>query len=74
MKFKKIEHHKVKITKYYEVDDEVLIKEFGSVEEALEDNWEDFVDDTDPYDSEEDWVSDNKGYTEVEWEVVEDDD
>lgn len=32
MKFKKTEHHQVKITKYYEVDDEVLIKEFGSVE------------------------------------------
>ena len=38
----------------------------------LEYNWEDFVDDFDAYDSEDEWVSDNKGTTEFEWEVVED--
>jgi len=73
MKFKKIEHHRVKITRYAEVDDEDLIKEFGSVAEALEGDWENFVDQYDIYyESKEDWVSDRKGYTEIEWEVVED--
>ena len=34
------------------------------------DEWYDFINEAD-YDREENWISDNKGYTEESWEVEE---
>ena len=75
MKLKKTEIHQVIVTKHYEIDDEEIVEAFGSVDKFLEemedsDEWHDFMNEAD-YDREENWISDNKGYTEESWEVEE---
>ena len=76
MKLRKIEVHKVIVTKYFEIDDEEIIKVFGSIDKFFDemedtDQWCEFMSEAD-YDREENWISDNKGYTEESWEIDDD--
>ena len=78
MKLKKTEIHQVIVTKQYEIDDEEIVEAFGSIDKFLEemedsDEWYNFMNKAD-YDREENWISDNKGYTEESWEVEEESD
>ena len=76
MKLKKVEVHQVVVTKYFEFDEDEIIENFGSLEQFYEDmeeteEWWDFVNDAECDDRQEDWVSDNKGFTEEHWEIEE---
>lgn len=73
---KKYEYHQLTSTLTYEIDDEDIIEEFGSIEtfenECAEESdkfWE-FVCDYD-YDREDDLWTDRKGGYDVEWEIEE---
>ena len=72
MIIKKVEYHTVHSHFTYDIDEEDIIAEFGSVEEFQKH----FEDETDEfyvfvmdygYDREDDWFSDRKGGYEVEW-------
>lgn len=74
MRIQKIEYHQVNSYFTYEIDDEDIIAEFGSIEkfeeayaEESDEFWE-FVQDFD-YDREDDWWTDRKGGYEVEWSI-----
>ena len=74
MRIQKIEYHQVNSYFTYEIDDEDIIAEFGSIEkfeeayaEESDDFWE-FVQDFD-YNREDDWFSDRKGGYDVEWSI-----
>ena len=74
MRIKKIEYHQVNSYFTYEIDDEDIIAEFGSIEkfeeayaEESDEFWE-FVQDFD-YDREDDWWTDRKGGYDVEWSI-----
>ena len=78
MKIKKIEVHRVIVTKYYDINDDEIIEEFESVEnfsekfaEEDEDVME-FLMEQDYDDRDDNWISDNKGFTEESWEFDED--
>ena len=76
MKLRKIEVHRVIVTKHFDIDDEEIIKVFGSIDKFFDemedtDQWCEFMSEAD-YDREENWISDNKGYTEESWEIDED--
>ena len=76
MKLKKTEIHRVIVTKRYDIEDWKIIEAFGSIDRVLEeidesDEWFDFINDQ-VYDVEDNWISDSKGYTEVNWEVDDD--
>ena len=76
MKLKKTEIHRVIVTKRYDIEDGKIIEAFGSIDRFLEeidesDEWFDFINDQ-VYDVEDNWISDSKGYTEVNWEVDDD--
>jgi len=74
MRIQKIEYHQVNSYFTYEIDDEDIIAEFGSIEkfeeayaEESDDFWEfvqDFV-----YNREDDWWTDRKGGYDVEWSI-----
>ena len=77
MKLIKTERHTVIVKKFIEIPEEDLIEEFGSVENAqtafddFSEEWTDFMFELEGEyvaDTEEDWISDRKGYTEVDWE------
>jgi hypothetical protein len=74
MIIKKTEYHHVNAILTYEVDEEAIVEQFGSVETFLEhfneesDEFNEFMWDCD-YDREDDWWSDRKGGYEVEWEI-----
>jgi hypothetical protein len=75
MIIKKTEYHRVNSILTYEVDEEEIVEQFGSVEEFVEnhyatesDEFWDFMMGFD-YDREDDWWSDRKGGYEVEWEI-----
>jgi len=77
MKIKKIEYHRVNSFFHYDVPDEDIIEEFGSLEE-FEDHYYDetekfwdFISQYD-YEREDDFWTDRKGGYEVEWEIIED--
>jgi len=72
MIIKKVEYHTVHSHFTYDIPDEDIIAEFGSVEDFQKH----FEDETDEfyefvmdygYDREDDWFSDRKGGYEVEW-------
>ena len=72
MTIKKVEYHTVHSHFDYDIPDEDIIAEFGSVEDFQKH----FEDETDEfyefvmdygYDREDDWFSDRKGGYEVEW-------
>ena len=72
MIIKKVEYHTVHSHFTYDIDEEDIIAEFGSVEEFQKH----FEDETDEfyefvmdygYDREDDWFSDRKGGYQVEW-------
>lgn len=74
MRIKKIEYHQVNSYFTYEIDDEDIIAEFGSIEkfeeayaEESDEFWE-FVQDFD-YNREDDWWTDRKGGYDVEWSI-----
>ena len=76
MIIKKVEYHTVHSHFTYDIDEEDIIAEFGSVEEFQKH----FEDETDEfyefvmdygYDREDDWFSDRKGGYEVEWSYSE---
>lgn len=74
---KKVEYHQVNSEFTYDLDDEDIIEEFGSLEafeeayaEETDEFWE-FVNQHD-YDREDDWWTDRKGGYDVTWEIVED--
>ena len=76
MKLIKKERHTVIVRKTIDISEEALIEEFGSVEAAQSayadetDQWNDFLFEAEDeffVDSDEDWISDRKGYTEVEY-------
>jgi len=74
MRIQKIEYHQVNSYFTYEIDDEDIIAEFGSIEkfeeayaEESDDFWE-FVQDFD-YNREDDWWTDRKGGYDVEWSI-----
>jgi len=74
MRIQKIEYHQVNSYFTYEIDDEDIIAEFGSIEkfeeayaEESDEFWE-FVQDFD-YDREDDWWTDRKGGYDVEWSI-----
>ena len=76
MRIQKIEYHQVNSYFTYDIDDEDIIAEFGSIEkfeeayaEESDEFWE-FVQDFD-YDREDDWWTDRKGGYEVEWSIQE---
>lgn len=76
MRIQKIEYHQVNSYFTYEIDDEDIIAEFGSIEkfeeayaEESDDFWE-FVSGFD-YDREDDWWTDRKGGYDVEWSIPE---
>ena len=76
MKLKKIEVHRVIVTKHFDIDDEEIIKVFGSIDKFFDemedtDQWYEFTNEAD-YEREENWISDSKGYTEESWEIDED--
>lgn len=74
MRIQKIEYHQVNSYFTYEINDEDIIAEFGSIEkfeeayaEESDEFWE-FVQDFD-YDREDDWWTDRKGGYDVEWSI-----
>ena len=74
MRIQKIEYHQVNSYFTYEIDDEDIIAEFGSIEkfeeayaEESDEFWE-FVQDFD-YNREDDWWTDRKGGYDVEWSI-----
>ena len=74
MRIQKIEYHQVNSYFTYEIDDEDIIAEFGSIEkfeeayaEESDEFWE-FVQNFD-YDREDDWWTDRKGGYDVEWSI-----
>lgn len=76
MRIQKIEYHQVNSYFTFEIDDEDIIAEFGSIEkfeeayaEESDDFWE-FVNGFD-YDREDDWWTDRKGGYDVEWSIPE---
>ena len=76
MIIKKVEYHTVHSHFTYDIPDENIIAEFGSVEE-FEKHYEEESDEFYEfvmeygYDREDDWFSDRKGGYEVEWSFVE---
>ena len=76
MLIKKIEYHTVHSHFDYDIPDEDIIAEFGSVEKFEKhfadetDEFFEFVEDY-GYDRNDDWFSDRKGGYEVEWSFVE---
>ena len=76
MIIKKVEYHTVHSHFTYDIPDENIIAEFGSVEEFEKhfeeesDEFYEFVMEY-GYDREDDWFSDRKGGYEVEWSFVE---
>ena len=76
MNIKKVEYHTVHSHFDYDIPDEDIIAEFGSVEEFQKhfeeesDEFYEFVMEY-GYDREDDWFSDRKGGYEVEWSYVE---
>ena len=76
MIIKKVEYHTVHSHFTYDIPDEDIIAEFGSVEEFEKhfeeesDEFYEFVMEY-GYDREDDWFSDRKGGYEVEWSFVE---
>ena len=76
MLIKKVEYHTVHSHFDYDIPDEDIIAEFGSVEEFEKhfeeesDAFYEFVMEY-GYDREDDWFSDRKGGYEVEWSFVE---
>jgi hypothetical protein len=76
MLIKKIEYHTVHSHFDYDIPDEDIIAEFGSVEkfeEAFADETDEFFEFVEDYgyDRDDDWFSDRKGGYEVEWSFVE---
>lgn len=76
MRIQKIEYHQVNSYFTFEIDDEDIIAEFGSIEkfeeayaEESDEFWE-FVNGFD-YDREDDWWTDRKGGYDVEWSIPE---
>mgnify|MGYP006408421631 FL=1 len=76
MIIEKVEYHTVHSHLTYDIPDEDIIAEFGSVEEFEKhfeeesDEFYEFVMEY-GYDREDDWFSDRKGGYEVEWSFVE---
>ena len=72
MLIKKVEYHTVHSNFDYDIPDEDIIAEFGSVEEFEKhfeeesDEFYEFVMEY-GYDREDDWFSDRKGGYEIEW-------
>ena len=76
MKLRKIEVHRVIVTKYFDIDDKEIIKVFGSIDKFFDemevtDQWYEFTNEAD-YEREENWISESEGYTEESWEIDED--
>ena len=75
MLIKKVEYHTVHSHFDYDIPDEDIIAEFGSVEEFEKhfeeesDAFYEFVMEY-GYDREDDWFSDRKGGYEIEWSLV----
>ena len=76
MIIEKVEYHTVHSHFTYDIPDEDIIAEFGSVEEFEKhfeeesDEFYEFVMEY-GYDREDDWFSDRKGGYEIEWSFVE---
>ena len=76
MIIKKIEYHSVHSHMTYELDDDDIVAEFGSIDvfekhyDEESDEFYEFVTNHD-YDREDDWFSDRKGGYEVEWSIEE---
>jgi hypothetical protein len=74
MKIEKIEYHRVHSYFYYDIEDEEIIEEFGSIQEfedqmaeESEKFWE-FIECYD-YDRKDDWFTERKGGYEIEWDI-----
>ncbi len=76
MIIKKIEYHSVHSHMTYDLSDEDIVAEFGSIEafekhyEEESDEFYEFVTNHD-YNREDDWFSDRKGGYDVEWSIEE---
>jgi hypothetical protein len=74
MIIKKIEYHSVHSHLTYDIAEDDIVAEFGSVEEFEKhfeeesDDFYEFVSSYD-YDREDDWFSDRKGGYDVEWSI-----
>ena len=77
MRIKRIEQHRVILTKIYDIDIGEMLSEFGSKEKFLEemdvesDKWLGFVTGDGISDSEEDWIDGDNPFVGGDWEFEE---